>query len=159
MIVRPARVSDAAAVTALVNDIVDNTTVTFTSVRKVEADIAADIASRGAAFQVVEIDGEVAGFATYFPFRAGVGYGHTKEHSIVLGPHARGRGCGSALMAALEDVARSDGVHSLIAGVSAENDVGRAFHAALGFVEVGVLPEVGRKFDRWLDLVLMQKIL
>jgi phosphinothricin acetyltransferase len=60
-------------------------------------------------------------------------------------------------MAAVEADARAKGKHSLFAGVSSANPEGRAFHAALGFVEVAVLPEVGWKWGRWLDLHLMQK--
>jgi L-amino acid N-acyltransferase len=60
-------------------------------------------------------------------------------------------------MAALESDARAKGVHSLIAGVSSASPEARAFHAALGFHEVAVLPEVGWKWGRWLDLHLMQK--
>lgn len=157
MIIRPAQRQDAAQIAELVNIIVDETTVTFTTLRKSEDSIAQDIASRGAAFQVAELDGSIVGFATYFPFRAGPGYAKTQEHSIVIAPNAKGRGLGRRLMTALENVARADGIHSLIAGVSGENAEGIAFHAALGFEEVGRLPEVGRKFDRWLDLVLMQK--
>ena len=62
-------------------------------------------------------------------------------------------------MAALEDHAKAAGVHSLWAGVSAENSAGIAFHRSVGFAEVARLPEVGHKFGRWMDLVLMQKIL
>ena len=57
------------------------------------------------------------------------------------------------------EAARADGVHALIGGVSADNEVSLAVHRSLGFVEVGRLPEVGRKFDRWLDLVLLQLFL
>lgn len=157
MIIRPGRPDDAAPLTAILNDVIDNTTITFTSDRKTEAMVRDDIASRGAAYQVVEIDGVAAGYASFFPFRSGPGYARTKEHSIALGRGARGQGAGRALMAALEEVARGEGVHSLIAGVSGENPSGRAFHAAIGFVEIATLPEVGFKFGRWIDLVLMQK--
>ena len=62
-------------------------------------------------------------------------------------------------MAALEDAARAEGVHVLIAGISSANPGAIVFHTALGFAEVGRMPEVGRKQGQWLDLVLMQKIL
>ena len=105
----------------------------------------------------VPAEGEVIGFATYFQFRGGLGYGHTMEHSILLHPELRGRGAGRALMAAIENHARAAGVHTMFAGVSSENPSGVAFHEAIGFARVAVLPEVGRKFGRWIDLVLLQK--
>ncbi|GGB95684.1 N-acetyltransferase [Marivita lacus] len=157
MIIRPARPEDAEAVMALVNDVIANTTITFTTELKSLQTVQDDIAARGRAFLVVEVDGIAAGYASYFPFRGGPGYARTKEHSVALGPQVRGRGAGRALMAELEAEARREGVHSLIAAVSGENPAGRAFHAAIGFAEIAVLPEVGFKFDRWIDLVLMQK--
>ena len=157
MIIRTARAGDAKALTEILNALITKTTVTFTTELKTVESVQADIAKRGAAFKVAEIDGVVRGLASYFPFRNGPGYARTQEHSIVLHPEAWGLGAGRALMAALEDEARAQGIHSLMAGVSGENPAGRAFHAAIGFVEVGFLPEVGFKFGRWIDLVLMQK--
>ena len=157
MIVRPARAEDAAPLVALWNPWIRDTAITFTTDEKTEAGLAADIAARGPAFVVAEDGGALLGFATFFPFRAGPGYAWTKEHTVILAPEARGRGAGRALMAALEDEAQRQGGHALMAGISAENPAGVAFHAAIGFHEVARLPQVGRKFDRWMDLVLMQK--
>ncbi|SMX49474.1 GNAT family N-acetyltransferase [Maliponia aquimaris] len=157
--VRPAEPRDAARICAIWNAVIETTAVTFTTELKTEAGITADIVARGAAFLVAETGGAVIGFATCFPFRSGPGYRHTLEHTIQLAPDARGKGAGRALMAALEQVARERGAHSLWAAVSGENPGGRAFHARLGYVEVARLPEVGHKFGRWMDLVLMQKFL
>ncbi|MCT4555592.1 MAG: GNAT family N-acetyltransferase [Pelagimonas sp.] len=159
MIIRPARSSDAARIADIWNDVIDATAITFTSQRKTAPGIVADIAARGDLFQVAEIDGTVQGFATAFQFRGGPGYAFTYEHSIQLAPEARGFGAGRALMDALEEALRRAGAHSLWAGVSGENPGGVVFHEKLGFQRVALLPQVGRKFDRWMDLVLLQKFL
>jgi L-amino acid N-acyltransferase len=162
MNLRAAQRQDAPAIAAIWNPVIRETAATFTTLEKTPAGLAADVAARaaeGKAFLLAEEDGQVLGFATYFQFRNGPGYARTMEHTVVLSPAARGRGVGRALMAALEDHARAGGAHSLWAGVSAENPAGLGFHRAIGFAEIARLPEVGFKFGRWMDLVLMQKIL
>lgn len=154
--IRPARPEDAPAIAALWNRVIAETTQTFTTLPKDPADLAQRIAA-GTPWWVAEAGGAVLGHATYGQFRSGPGYAHSMEHSIHLAPAAQGLGLGRALMAALEDHARAAGVHVMIAGVSGDNPGGIAFHAALGYAEVGRLPEVGRKWGQWLTLVLMAK--
>ncbi len=159
MILRAARAGDAGGIVAIWNPVIEKTAITFTTDLKTEAGIAADIVGRNGAFLVAERDGKVIGFATYGAFRGGPGYAWTREHSIMLAPGVRGLGLGRSLMQALCDHATGQGVHSLWAGISGENPAAVPFHAALGFVEVARLPEVGFKFGRWMDLILMQKML
>lgn len=160
--IRPATDRDAAAILAIWNPVIRDTLVTFNAAEKTEAELCTLIAERNAAghcLLVAEEAGEILGFASYSQFRGGIGYRRTMEHTILLGPAARGRGIGRALMTAVEDHARAAGAHSIFAGVSGGNPEGRAFHAAMGYREVAILPEVGFKFGRLHDLVLMQKIL
>lgn len=158
--IRPATDQDAAAICAIWNPEIRDTLVTFNSVEKSPGDITGMVAEKGSGFVVFEgNDANILGFAFYGQFRGGVGYRHTAEHTIVLESAARGRGVGRALIGAICDHARAAGMHSLIAGVSAGNPDGVAFHARLGFEEIARLPEVGRKFDRWIDLIVMQKML
>lgn len=159
MIVRTATINDADDICAIWNPLIAQTTTTFTTELKTAERISADINTRNGAFFVAERNGEIIGFATYFAFRGGPGYARTKEHSINLAPSARGCGAGRALMQALEAHAFKEGVHSLWAGISAENLDGIAFHDRMGFAHIACLSEVGFKFDRWMDLILMQKIL
>lgn len=104
-------------------------------------------------------DDAALGFASFGDFRPWEGYAHTVEHSIYVASHARGRGLGRALLDALIARARGQGKHAMVAGIEAGNAVSIALHRRVGFTEVGRMPEVGRKFDRWLDLVLMQLML
>jgi len=160
--IRPARPTDCAAIAAIWNPVIRDTMVTFNAVEKTEEELRATLTAKaqdGYPFFVAEEGGRVLGFATYGQFRGGVGYAHTMEHTIILGPEAWGRGIGRALMTAIEDHGRARGAHSMIAGVSGANAPGIAFHAAVGYAEVAVLPEVGFKAGQWLDLVLMQKLL
>ncbi|WP_306005833.1 GNAT family N-acetyltransferase [Aquicoccus porphyridii] len=157
--IRPAAPGDAASIAAIWNHVIRDTTVTFTTEEKTEAGLIAMMAERAPGFIVAEEGGAITGFATYGPFRGGPGYAHTRELTIQLAPEGRGRGLGRALMSALEEAARRDGIHVLMAGISGANPGSVAFHARLGFETCGTLREVGHKWGQWLDLVLMQKIL
>ncbi len=162
MIIRPAETRDIPAILDFWNPIIRETTTIFSSEERTVESLGAMIAARRAAGRemlVAEAAGAVLGIATYDQFRGGLGYVHAMEHTVLLAPGARGRGVGRALMAAIEDHARARGAHTMVAAVDAANAGGIGFHEAIGFQRVGYLPESGRKFGRWLDLVLLQKIL
>jgi phosphinothricin acetyltransferase len=160
--IRPAEPRDADAIVAIWNPLIRESAITFNSQEKTPDDLIRTMIHKrdlGHAFLVAEEERAVVGFGLFGQFRAGVGYARCFEHTIILAPEAHGRGVGRALMTALEEKAREMGGHSLMAGVSAENEAGVAFHKAVGFSEVARVPEVGWKFDRWIDLVLLQKFL
>ncbi len=160
MIIRPATHADADAICAIWNVYIRDTTVTFTTTEKTSADICAYIDARqsgGKAVFVAEDERGVEGFAASSEFRSGPGYAQVLENSVMLTAQASAKGTGRALMQAIEKKAKEGGIHALVAGISGDNDAAIAFHAAIGFEEVGRMPEVGTKFGRRLDLVLMQK--
>jgi L-amino acid N-acyltransferase YncA len=119
-----------------------------------------DCAHRGGAEAV---DGEdVVGWATYGDFRDSVrwpGYQPTVEHSIHVRRDRWGRGIGRRLLQTLSERARQAGKHVMVAAIDASNLGSIRFHERLGFFEVARMPEIGEKFGRRLDLVLMQRML
>lgn len=157
MTVRAAHPDDAEAIAACVNWMIRDTLATFTTDLRPPEDVATWIAN--GPVWVAEIDGAVLGVGRLGQFRSGPGYAHTREHSVVLLPEAQGRGLGRALMQKIEEQARKEACHVLVAAISSANPGAVAFHAALGFCETGRMPEVGCKHGRWLDLILMQKTL
>lgn len=99
----------------------------------------------------------VTGFASFGDFRAWPGYRFTVEHSVHVRANCRGQGVGTQLVQALLPRAAACNKHIMIAGVDAANSASIRFHERLGFTQVGHLREVGYKFDRWLDLVFLQR--
>jgi phosphinothricin acetyltransferase len=156
--IRRATAADAPQIAEIWNAVIRDTLATFTTAEK-DASALADQITRGTPWWVACVGDSVQGHAMYHQFRTGPGYAHTMEHSIHLTKQASGRGLGRALMQALESHARDAGVHVMVAGVSSANPEGLGFHAHLGYVECGRVLQAGRKWGRWLDLVLMQKIL
>jgi L-amino acid N-acyltransferase YncA len=108
---------------------------------------------------VGELDGEVRGFAYASAYRPRPGYRLTRETSVYLDASARGQGLGRALYDELLLQLRGDGMHVALAVVALPNDASEALHRACGFEQVGVLPEVGRKFDAWVDTAFYALVL
>lgn len=129
------------------------TTATFTTDVKNATALARLLAARPGAFLVAEDAQGVAGFITWGPFRAGPGYAHTAEHTIIT----LRRGVAQGLMQSALVRAHGQGIHRMVAAISGENERAVAFHTRMGFAESGRLPQVGRKAGRWLDLVLMTR--
>ncbi|MCX5517816.1 GNAT family N-acetyltransferase [Kaistia defluvii] len=160
--IRPATEADLPAILAIYNDAVVNTAAIWN-------DDIVDLDNRVAWFRtrtgqgfpvlVAAEDDRVLGYASYGDFRAFQGYRFTVENSIYVASAARGKGAGSALLAALVDAARAQGKHMMVAGIEAGNDVSLRLHAKQGFVETARMPELGFKFGRYLDLVFLQKTL
>jgi len=110
---------------------------------------------------VAELDGAVVGFATFGEFRENrrwEGYRFTAELTIHVAGDRHGAGIGRLLMEALVERARVAGLHTLVAAVDGANEGSIRFHERLGFVETARMPQIGFKFGRWLDLVLLQRV-
>lgn len=101
-------------------------------------------------------EGEVAGYATYSPWRTNDGFRHTLENSVYLADGHRGVGIGRLLMIELIGLAKAAGHHAMIADIEGGNEASIRLHERLGFVRDGFVPEAGTKFGRWFDLVIMR---
>ncbi|MDN3580428.1 GNAT family N-acetyltransferase [Mucilaginibacter flavus] len=108
---------------------------------------------------IAEIDGVVAGFATYGPFRVWPAYQYTIEHSVYVHEAYRQRGIAQQLLQKLIDTAMQKRIHTIIAGIDADNAASIKLHHKFGFEEVGTFKQVGYKFNHWLNLKFMQLIL
>jgi len=165
VLIREADVDDLAAICLLFNQLIPTTTIAW---RDAEATLDeqrawfAEQRRHGDPVLVADDDGEVVGYCCWTRFRGGArypGYRHTVEHTIHVRRDLRRLGTGRRLLTCLMERARRNDVHVMVAGIDSTNEASIAFHAALGFVEVARMPETGRKFDRWLELVLRQRIL
>ncbi len=162
MLIRDAERGDLPGILEIYNDAVTSSTAVWT-------DAPEELASRERWFEgrraggfpvLVAVDGaRVVGYATFGDFRTWPGYRHTVEHSVYVRAGCRRTGIGRALMGELIDRARRRGAHAMVGGIEAGNEPSLALHRSLGFHEAARLREVGCKFGRWLDLVLMELLL
>jgi phosphinothricin acetyltransferase len=160
--VRDAADADIGAILAITNDAILTTTANWNVTPVTLAARTAWVAERrraGLPVLVAERGGRVIAFGSFGPFRPFEGYLHTVEHGLYVDAAAQRAGAGKALLGALIARAEAMSMHVMVAAIEARNEASLALHAGFGFVRVGLMPEVGRKFDRWLDLVLMQKTL
>lgn len=159
--VRLATLDDAEAVRTIYNREVTGSTVTFDLVPRSLDDQRAWLAAHaGAHPAVVAVSGEaVIGFGSLSPYRDRPAYATTVEDSVYVDRDLRGRGVGRLLLAELVRLAGLHGFHSVMARIVGGHDASIALHRACGFELVGVEREVGRKFGRWLDVVVMQRLL
>ena len=160
--VRPATVADLAFVNDLRNHYARTAAAIYTDVLTTPDERRAWFEGRGPMHPVTvaEVGGDLAGWACLSPlFPHGPdGYALTAEDSVYVAPHAQGRGVGSALLGDLLERASSAGLHAVVARIDSGQPASLALHRRHGFAEAGRLPQVARKFGRWLDVVLMHRL-
>jgi len=162
VITRLAERRDAAAIRDIYNREVLGSTVTFDLVpRTLDEQIQwLDEHSGGhPAIVAVDDDGTVAGFGAVSPWRSRPAYSPSVEDSVYVDEAWRGRGVGRLLLEELLRLAQAHGFHTMFARIVGGHEASIALHAACGFETTGVEREVGRKFGKWLDVVVMQRML
>jgi phosphinothricin acetyltransferase len=161
--VRLARVEDAEAIRLIYNREVTDSTVTFDLVPRTPDDQLRWMADHSGVHPVLvaedDATGEVVGFASLSPYRSRPAYSTTVEDSVYVDAAQRGRGIGRLLLGGIVSLAETSGFHAVMARIVGTHAASIALHRSCGFELVGVEREVGRKFGRWLDVALMQRLL
>jgi L-amino acid N-acyltransferase len=163
MLIRDAQEHDLPQMLAIYNEVIATSTAVYATQPSTLAERAEWLGQRRAGgFPVLAaVEGEaVLGFSSFGAFRgAWAGYRHSVEHSVHVRADARGKSVGRHLVEALFPLATGLGGHVMIGAIDAANEGSIRFHERLGFERVAHFREVGRKFDRWLDLAFMQRFL
>jgi L-amino acid N-acyltransferase len=153
---------DAEAIRSIYNPEVLESTVTFDLVPRSIEDQEAWLDEHSGGHPAIVAtagDDDVVGFGSLSPYRPRAAYSTTVEDSVYVSRDCRGAGVGSALLGELVRLGTAHGFHSAIARIVGNHEASMALHARCGFETVGTEREVGRKFGRWLDVVLMQRML
>ncbi|MBK5286833.1 MAG: N-acetyltransferase [Acidimicrobiia bacterium] len=159
---RPAAAADAEAIRAIYNVEVSGSTVTFDLVPRSFEDQVAWISEHNGghpAIVAVGESGDIVGFGSLSPYKERPAYFTTVEDSVYIREDQRGNGVGHQLLAELVQLAQQYGYHSMIARIVGGHDASIRLHRRCGFEIVGTEREVGRKLGRWLDVVVMQRML
>ncbi len=160
--IRLAAVADAETIRGVYNYEVEHTVATFDLVPRSLIDQQQWLTARSGAFAAVvavDADDAVIGFGSLSPYKERPGYRTSVEDSVYVHGDHQGRGIGTLIVHELLSVARISGFHAVFARIAASSEASRALHASCGFDLVGIEREVGRKFNRWLDVALMQILL
>lgn len=160
-IIRDATAGDISAIQQIYAYYVENTVITFEEViPDIEEmhDRFLTIKDHGMPYIVAEQDGHVVGYAYASVFRTRRAFRFCAEHSVYLDPSCRGKGIGFSLMQALIKACEPTGIRQMVACISDKKDgASIALHKKCGFKHIGVLPASGYKFDRWIDMTVMQR--
>jgi phosphinothricin acetyltransferase len=159
---RPAEISDAEAIRTIYNHEVVHTAATFDLVPRSLDDQVEWLQARSGAFSaIVAVDeaGDVVGFGALSPYKERAAYRTSVEDSVYVHRDLAGRGVGSLILGRLVEVAGDSGFHAIFARINASGEASIALHRKWGFELVGIEREVGRKFNRWHDVALMQRLL
>jgi phosphinothricin acetyltransferase len=159
--VREATEADVPAILGIYNDAIVNTVATFDTEPQTLAEKHAWFRETAYPYVVLvaERGGEVVGWASLRRFREKAAYRYTTENSVYVRKDCYAGGVGTALMRRLVGVATANGFHTIIAGIAGENPASVRLHERMGFEVVGMEREVGYKFERWVDVTWMQKML
>ena len=159
--IRPAVVGDAEAIRRIYNYEVTTATSTFDLVTRSRAEQEEWLTARSGAFSaIVAVEADlVVGFGSLSPYKDRAAYSTTVEDSVYVERQRAGRGLGTLLLSHLVDIAAASGFHVVMARIEASGTASRALHAKCGFELVGIERQVGRKFNRWLDVAVMQRLL
>jgi L-amino acid N-acyltransferase YncA len=159
--IRACTAADAAAICAIYNHYVLETVITFEETPVATTEMAQRIADVTARFPwlVAEEGGTVVGYAYATPWKVRSAYRFSVESTVYIAPGQMGRGVGTALYRELIDALRTLGVHCAVGGIALPNAASIALHEKLGFRKIGQFVEIGRKFDRWVDVGYWELIL
>jgi phosphinothricin acetyltransferase len=164
LLIRLATTADLPAINAIYNHYVPISTTSYDLAPMSLEDRQRWFAGRDAIHPVTvahfpDAPARVVGWGSLHTFRAKPGYRLTVENSVYVHPDHQREGIGSTIIVDQIARARALGLRAIVAGIDSEQTASIALHAKHGFREVGRFPQVGRKFDRWLDVVFMELVL
>ncbi|MFB9841540.1 GNAT family N-acetyltransferase [Mucilaginibacter ginsenosidivorans] len=162
IIIRDAREEDIQGILDIYNHVILNTTSVYSEqphTYEMRLGWYNDRINNSFPVFVADAEGQVAGFSSFGHFRVWPCYRYTVENSVYVHTDHRGKGISKLLIQPLIDRAREMGLHAMIAGIDADNQISHNLHRSFGFVEVAHFKEVGYKFGRWLDLKFMELII
>lgn len=158
---RRATRADADSICRIYNHEVEETTTTLDLVPRSTEEQRNYLAERsgGLAVVVAEAEGELVGFGSLSFYRDRPGYRTSVEDSIYVARGHHGRGIGHAVLGELMTLATNHGFHTVFARIIGPQEASIALHKRHGFELVGIERQVGRKFGRWHDVALLQRVL
>lgn len=160
--VRHAVLNDVEGILAIVNYAILHTTAVYDYAPRLLTDMQEwfyEKEQAGHPVIVAETDNVIYGYGTYGQLKAKEGYKYCVEHSVYVAQGHQDKGIGRLLLSQLIQIAKAQGMHSMVGIIDADNDSSIAFHEKFGFTKTGILKQAGYKFDKWLDVQFMQLML